>query len=775
MKRRSERIRLKPHFRVEVVPPDTVYLLSEYRHTVLRGRLYCELVPLLDGSRTEQEIVRDLRGVAVLPAIRAALVRLDRRGLLVFGEPSRTPEAEAFWTLLGADPEAADARLRSSTVSVHSLTNTFPEPLSARLEDLGVAVMRGDTANGEGPDLSVVVVDDYLEPELEALNRFYLGRGTAWLLLKPAGAVPWVGPIFVPSETGCWSCLASRLRANRVVESTIKRQLGAATTGFHSLAGLPSTSGAALDIAATEIAKWLVLRSADPGSAAAPASDTIEGEQLTSLVGMVAVLDLATLQLDGHVLTQRPQCGVCGDPDLGWWDGEPVRLISRSKVFTADGGHRICTPEETVARLTCHVSPITGAVKALERLPVRPEGLVHYYVSTYPFYRAEDADELHDVLIHHGGGKGMTDVQARASVLCESIERYCAVFPDDGAVSKVAAVDDIRDDAVNPADLLLYSENQYRTRDEFNPRYPRRYLVPERFDEARPIRWTRAWSLTDARYRLLPTAFAYFGSPVDDDHMFCYADSNGNAAGNCLEEAILQGLLEVVERDSTAVWWYNRLPRPGVDLGSFDEPYLPQLVRWYEAKNRELWVLDLTSDLGIPTFGALSRRIDGPPASVTMGFGSHLDARIGVLRAVTELNQGNVLCRAFEASPAIDSDDSLQHIWMKEATLEDHPYLAPAVDEPARVAEDYPEMAGDDLRTDVETCVESLRQNDLEVLVLDQTRPDLELNAVKVVVPGLVHVWHRLAPGRLFEVPVRMGWTMAEPHEDDLNPIPFPI
>jgi ribosomal protein S12 methylthiotransferase accessory factor len=58
----------------------------------------------------------------------------------------------------------------------------------------------------------------------------------------------------------------------------------------------------------------------------------------------------------------------------------------------------------------------------------------------------------------------------------------------------------------------------------------------------------------------------------------------------------------------------------------------------------------------------------------------------------------------------------------------------------------------------------------LETLVLDQTRPDVGLSVVKVIVPGLRHFWRRLAPGRLYDVPVRLGWLPAPVPEAQLNP-----
>jgi thiazole/oxazole-forming peptide maturase SagD family component len=263
------------------------------------------------------------------------------------------------------------------------------------------------------------------------------------------------------------------------------------------------------------------------------------------------------------------------------------------------------------------------------------------------------------------------------------------------------------------------------------------------------------------------------GYPVADGPSFCWPDSNGNAAGNNLEEAILQGFLELVERDSIAVWWYSRLERPGVDLGSFHEPYFLELSDHYRWKHREFWVLDVTGDLGIPAFVALSRRVDRPPQQITMGYGAHLDPRIATLRAVTELNQANWQCRFFEDGPYVACDDAVQDVWFRTATLAGEPYLAPSRNLPVRSAADFPDLSHGDLRDDVLSCVEIARRRGLETLVLDQTRPDIGMSVVKVIVPGLRHWLPRFAAGRLIDVPVRMGWLSAPLQEIDLNPTPM--
>ena len=93
------------------------------------------------------------------------------------------------------------------------------------------------------------------------------------------------------------------------------------------------------------------------------------------------------------------------------------------------------------------------------------------------------------------------------------------------------------------------------------------------------VEWTPLWSLTHEAVKYLPTAFCYFGSPDDPAAAFCGADSNGNAAGSSPEDAVLQGFFELVERDSVALWWYNRLRRPAVDLASVAAatPYVARL------------------------------------------------------------------------------------------------------------------------------------------------------------------------------------------------------
>jgi ribosomal protein S12 methylthiotransferase accessory factor len=115
------------------------------------------------------------------------------------------------------------------------------------------------------------------------------------------------------------------------------------------------------------------------------------------------------------------------------------------------------------------------------------------------------------------------------------------------------------DKAIHPNACMNFSQAQYNNRKKWNVSCSGWFQkVPEPFDEEREIEWTPVWSLTHEEFKYLPTAYCYYGYPKPEKPD-CWADSNGCAAGNTMEEAILQGFMELVERDSIALWWYNRV------------------------------------------------------------------------------------------------------------------------------------------------------------------------------------------------------------------------
>jgi bacteriocin biosynthesis cyclodehydratase domain-containing protein len=747
-----ERPAFKAHLRVEIVPGEGVILLSEAGHAVLPGAVVALVAPLLDGRRTAAELAAVLSGQASPADIDEALADLAAEGCLAEGGGEPPSPETAWWAAHGVDPAVARARLAEVPVGVDAVPGLSAEPLMAALRAAGVRV---------SPEAGrrVVVTDDYLRPELEEHNLRALETGEPWLLVRPLGTLLWLGPVFRPEQTGCWECLAQRLRANREVDAFLARRSGSAGTFTRPPAFTAPGASLGWNLAATAAAAW------------------IAGDQAPALDGALVTLDLRTWKAETHRLTWRPQCPACGTPV----DGEdapphPLALRSRRKAFTADGGHRVRAPEATIERFEAHVSPITGAVARLARQGGASDGVLHAYAAGLNLARPpQDLPTLRRVgaaLRATTGGKGTTDAQARASALCEALERYSGAYRGEEPRRR-ATFRELGEAAIHPNDCMLFSERQYRERDAWNARGGPTTRVPLPFDVDQPVSWTPVWSLTRGAARWLPTTFCFYNYPDPAEAERCISCSNGNAAGNTLEEAILQGFLELVERDCVALWWYNRLRRPEVLLESFDEPYLLRARARLAERGCELRVLDITSDLGIPTFAAVARRREGPE-QITTGFGSHLDPRIAVLRAVTEANQLlAVLWYGVGADPnrrAADNERTVRE-WMETATVENQPHMAPDPAQAPRTAADFSGRWSDDLLDDVRFCQSLVEERGMELLVLDQTRPDIGLPVVKVFVPGLRHFWTRFAPGRLYDVPVRMGWVSEPVPEDQLNPI----
>ena len=296
----------------------------------------------------------------------------------------------------------------------------------------------------------------------------------------------------------------------------------------------------------------------------------------------------------------------------------------------------------------------------------------------------------------------------------------------------------------------MFSDCQYAHRDEWNRREGDYNFVPQRFDPARRVAWTELRSLTHDGPRYLPAAFCYYNAPMEEGHDFCRPDSNGNAAGDSLDEAILAGIFEVVERDAAAIWWYNQALRPGVEIESFPTPYFSDLLADYARLDRRLWALDITSDFGIPVFVAISQSLTGNDEPVA-GFGAHFDAHIALTRACTEVNQ---------AIAAIESGATVRIAigqWPSRDFLHPDPAIQP------RAFPNYSAQGTGDIDRDLRLCIDRAHGMGIEILVLDQTRADVGLPVAKVVMPGMRHFWARFAPGRLYNAPLQK-------READLNP-----
>jgi ribosomal protein S12 methylthiotransferase accessory factor len=148
--------------------------------------------------------------------------------------------------------------------------------------------------------------------------------------------------------------------------------------------------------------------------------------------------------------------------------------------------------------------------------------------------------------------------------------------------------------------------------------------------------------------------------------------------------------------------------------------------------------------------------------NIEFGSGAHFDSRIAMLRSLTELNQFlsiGLMDGGTGEKSTLDGDNPLR--------LDEHPFLLPSGKAP--IQSDNASVALDNTRDQVLACVDIAKRAGLDFLVLDQTRPDIETPVVRVIVPGLRHFYRRFAPGRLYDIPVKLGHLDRPLPEDELT------
>lgn len=743
--------RFKEKYHVELVPDEGIYLISENEKHVLEGQTMFLLAPLLTGTRNWNDIVLSLASQIGEEALAQGMDILLRNGHLQNGPTFAGSEFDIYWNELGLTASEARTKLAAANLHIVAYGPVDPWPLQSNLQALGVS-----TDSQRPATMVVALVDDYQNPSLEALNRRMLVYNVPWLLLKPQGLMPLLGPVFEPGKSACHCCLDHWLKHNREVEAYLLSRSGRTSPLPVNKARIPFGEMQVVSTALLQICRWIVRSDCPMLHKRLIAIDPFSGEQFA------------------HPVNRRPQCRACGDPLLAHRAGKPLIIEPAGGGIENENGLRLEEPDVTYQRYAHLISPLTGVVKALFPSPLNDSTPIKTYVAGHNFALKNDSLYfLKDGLRSNSSGKGRNAAQARTSALCEALERYCGIYRSEEEI-RVASLRELGEDGVDPRDIMLYSEQQYRDRDQWNQKRGRFQVVPEPFDADARISWSPLWSWTCQKRKWVPTSLEYYGFSEPGGAFHCWADSNGCAAGGTVEDALLQGGLEVVERDCVALWWINRITRPRVDLTSFMDPYLSNVENFYDQRGRDVWVLDLTADLAIPCFAAINRRRNGPTEDIVLGFGAHFDAKIALNRAITEMNQfmPAVMDVGDDGNTRYTFGDEATLDWWRNATIANQPYLTPHQTEVRQRSDFLPaerRQAGE-LVAELFARFEAAGH---EVLVLDQTRPDISLPVVKIIVPGMRHFWARHAPGRLYDVPVRLGWLTKPTAESDLNPIPM--
>lgn len=423
--------------------------------------------------------------------------------------------------------------------------------------------------------------------------------------------------------------------------------------------------------------------------------------------------------------------------------------------------------------------PLT-TIRRGSRLISRKVGLIRSV--GYGFYRAQDplslalgvatsdlANYTEILNAAKAGGGGESFETALAATLGEAVERYCMLFYDKSEMIS-ASYRDVQDHAVHPDLLRLYSREQVENKqDSVRLSY---------FDEDTRINWVWGYSLTTGKPRLVPATQVYLQYELDEgEESIGRNASTGLAAGCTLEEAILSGLFEVVERDAFSVCWLHRKVGPRIRVDD------PEMDEWMEKRFHtdhpgvDFRIYDITLDIPIPSVFAMMLRPAEFGTALCVSSVTRLKPKDVVRKALREVGQGLPYLRYLrhqlrDWEPAPDYSDlrTFDH----HCTLyTKHPELIPEAlafterDTGEVALSEIPDRSTGRVLGDIEVCLEMLRKMDKEVIVVDITTPDIQdigLRVVRVLIPGLVpvhgnHNYPYLGVQRLYEIPDRLAWA----------------
>jgi ribosomal protein S12 methylthiotransferase accessory factor len=327
---------------------------------------------------------------------------------------------------------------------------------------------------------------------------------------------------------------------------------------------------------------------------------------------------------------------------------------------------------------------------------------------------------------------------------------------------------------LRPDDLLTFAPEQRELREPLNAAWGAYAEVAEPW-QGQPLAWCELSDMIDGGQVMAPASLCYGHAPPSwsGGVRGLKGDSNGCAAGRDRIGAEAAALLEVVERDAAAIWWYGRCARPALELSARAGPELAAALAERRGRRRSTWLLDLTHDLDIPVVAAVS--LDPARGLPAIGLGAASAIARAAEAAFLELCQSELslslaLRRRSEGRlGAAPAEDRAQRAWLALATPGRLAWLRPVgrrvVELPAA-----PSSAASDRRR----CLAALQAAGLRAYALDLTRADVGVAAVKVIVPGACTLKPRLGASRLVTVPEALRWKPQGLSSADLQALPFP-
>jgi thiazole/oxazole-forming peptide maturase SagD family component len=347
---------------------------------------------------------------------------------------------------------------------------------------------------------------------------------------------------------------------------------------------------------------------------------------------------------------------------------------------------------------------------------------------------------------HYGSaGKGISSQHSLVSTIAEAIERSTLVLSFDinrclyGRLSEIQK----KHKTISPAKIEEVHLWQRKQKECLNRNIDVYNLPLEYNDE--PIHWISSFSLITKEKVLIPAKTCFSSNQLPFNHYFVESTSNGLAAGATIEEAIIQGSLEIIERDAFAIWWFNELSLNQIIGLAGKSNYLRGLLDHLESEDIFVQFLYFKTDFDVHNIFAIGFNSNG--SNGLIGMGTHFDVIIAAERAIGELAQSR---------PNRERETNYCHFSFLNKF--DFPFL---VAKSEVHIDDILDLKKHFINTKmaIEYLISEFENNKLDLLFTDVSNKLFDLKVVRVISPGTAKHYQRFNCKRLYTVPNKLGFT----------------
>lgn len=378
------------------------------------------------------------------------------------------------------------------------------------------------------------------------------------------------------------------------------------------------------------------------------------------------------------------------------------------KLTYFKGTHRVIAPKRTI-EINEDKLKTAGITRIADITDLDRIGL--------PVYTAiRPTAEVGGVSVY--GGKGISKDHAKASAMMEGFERYSAERQESDETF-TGSVNEIDGEYIDPKSLNLPKEFEKKDISDIN------------------LEWSIVHDLISNKDYFIPSNAIYHPYTHDSNVESLFkSNTNGLASGNILEEAILHGIFEVIERDAWSIFELTHKNYAQINLDSIKSDIINETIEKFTSNGINIKLMDFTADVNVPTIAASADdTVTRDAGLLTLGIGTHLDPEVAILRALTEVAQS----RATQINGA--REDTVRADFAREAGYERMKRINKFYFKQEAEQIDIGEIENKSttsISDDLKIVKDELTANEIKhVLYHDLTRPELDVSVVRVIIPEM--------------------------------------